>query len=91
MCPERCERGMGFPVLVQGLSSGGCAPWRPLMPLPGPRPRDQWQERPIRQGATADPPAAPQFRVSSVFAVDWSISGQAEQQTQLHFQAVFML
>ena len=75
--PERCERGLGFPALVQGLASGRCAPRRPLT---SPCPCEQSQER---QGAAADSPAhfnaednqaaaprLPQFRVSSVFAVD---------------------
>ena len=77
MRPERCERGLGFPALVQGLASGRCAPRRPLT---SPCPCEQSQER---QGAAADSPAnfnaednqaaaprLPQFRVSSVFAVD---------------------
>ena len=54
VCPERCERGLGFPALVQGLSSGRCAPRRPRRPLASPCPREQSQER---QGAAADSPA----------------------------------
>ena len=70
VCPERCERSLGFPALVQGLSSGCCATTRTLA---SPCPRDQSQER---QGAAADSPAnfntednqaaapsLPQFRV----------------------------
>jgi len=77
VCPERCEGGQGFPALVESLSSGCGAPRRPLE---SPRPREQSQECP---GTAADPPAnfnaeddqaaapsLPQFRVSSVFAVD---------------------
>ena len=82
--PERCERGLGFPALGQGLSRGRCAPRRPLA---SPCPREQSQER---QGAAADSPAnfhaednqatapsLPQFRVSSVFAVDCLVEGEA--------------
>ena len=82
--PERCERGLGFPALVQGLASGRCAPQRPLT---SPCPCEQSQER---QGAAADSPAnfnaednqaaaprLPQFRVSSVFAVDCLVEGEA--------------
>ena len=82
--PERCERGLGFPALVQGLASGRCAPRRPLA---SPCPCEQSQER---QGAAADSPAnfnaednqaaapsLPQFRVSSVFAVDCLVEGEA--------------
>ena len=82
--PERCERGLGFPALVQGLASGRGAPRRPLA---SPCPCEQSQER---QGAAADSPAnfnaednqaaapsLPQFRVSSVFAVDCLVEGEA--------------
>ena len=83
--PERCERGLGFPALVQSLASGRCAPRRPLA---SPCPCEQSQER---QGAAADSPAnfnaednqaaaqsLPQFRVSSVFAVDCLVEGEAQ-------------
>ena len=50
MRPECCERSLGFPALVQSLSSGRCAPRRPLA---SPCPREQSQER---QGAAADSP-----------------------------------
>ena len=78
--PECCERGLGFPALARGLSSGRCAPRRPLA---SPCPCEQSQER---QGAAADSPAnvnaednqaaapsLPQFRVSSVFAAGLTI------------------
>ena len=84
MRPERCERGLCFPALVQGLASGRCAPQRPLA---SPCPCEQSQER---QGAAADSPAnfnaednqaaaprLPQFRVSLVFAVDCLVEGEA--------------
>ena len=81
---ERCKRSLGSPALVQGLSSGRCAPRRPLA---SPCPREQSRER---QGAAADSPAnfhaednqaaapsLPQFRVRSVFAVDCLVEGEA--------------
>jgi len=86
VCPERCEGGqcLGFPALVQGLSSGCGAPRRPLA---GPHRREQSQER---QSAAADPlanfhaeddqvaaPSLPQFRVSPVFTVDSVVQGEA--------------
>ncbi|OLQ07778.1 hypothetical protein AK812_SmicGene8749 [Symbiodinium microadriaticum] len=87
------QRWSGFLALAAAAKS--FAAWLLSLPLgnvDGPLPdlRDVLAEHrldsPPLASATADPPAAPQFRVSSVFAVDWSISGQAEQQTQLHFQ-----
>ena len=48
---ERCKRSLGSPALVQGLSSGRCAPRRPLA---SPCPCKQSQER---QVAAADSPA----------------------------------
>ena len=46
--PERCERGLGFPALVQGLSSGRCAPRRPLA---SPCPCEQSQDSPANFNA----------------------------------------
>ena len=56
---QACAR-LDFPVLVQGVSSGRCAPRRPLA---SPCPREQSQER---QGAAAD--SAANFHAESPWA-----------------------
>ena len=60
--PERCERGLGFPALVQGVSRGAASPC----------PRDQSQER---QGAAADSPT--NFRAEDNQAADGGSAGPA--------------